>query len=499
MRRLVLGCLVLCLVQVGLLQADVPVEAPPDTRPDGPAGPPGGAAGNRPNFIIIYADDLGWMDTGFQGSRYYETPNLDRLARAGMVFRSAYANSPVCAPSRASLLSGEYPPRHGVYTVGSAERGPAHLRRWVPVPNATELKRSVITIPEALKSAGYVSASIGKWHLGDDPGAGPRAQGFDLNAGGNHNGHLGSYFSPYGIVELQDGPVGEYLTDRLTNEAIKFITANAQRPFFLYLSHYAVHTPLQAKRELIDKYKAKAGSQGQDEPVYAAMIESLDQGVGAILDTLDRLGLASSTVVFFLSDNGGVADVTSMGPLRGAKGSFYEGGLRVPMAVRWPGKTPAGSVTDTPVSGVDLFPTILQMAHVRVRPGQILDGDSLVSLLQGKDDLRGRAIYWHFPGYMDPDAGRRGPFGATPCSVVRVGDWKLIEKFEDDTIEMYDLGRDPGEKTNLAASNADKAKELSTLLLDWRASIGAVLPTVRNPRYNPEAPVVMVGGKYEGE
>ncbi len=452
------------------------------------------APDRKPNFVLIYIDDLGWKDAGFQGSTYYETPSADRLAKQGMGFTSAYANAPNCAPSRASLLSGQYPPRHGIYTVGSPERGPANLRKWVPVPNKTVLKSTAVTIAEALKPGGYVSASIGKWHLGDDPDSGPLSQGFDVSIGGGHEGHAKSYFSPYGIPELTDGPAGEYLTDRLTDEAIRFIEANRNRPFFLYLPHYAVHAPIEAKKELIEKYKKKKGSKGQDYPYYAAMIDSTDQGIGRIMAKLDQLSLAKTTVVFFLSDNGGLGEVTSMEPLRGSKGTIYEGGIRVPMVVRWPGKVRAGSATNEPVSGVDLYPTILEAAGVRAPQGYVLDGDSLVPLLTGSGALPPRALFWHFPAYLEPDSGRRGPWKATPCSVVRQGDWKLIEQFEDGKIELYNLKDDIGEKTNLAPSRPDKAQELRRLIYDWRALIRAPVPTQRNAKYDPNAPVVMDGG-----
>ena len=454
----------------------------------------GAPSERRPNFILIYIDDLGWKDATFQGSTYYETPNIDRLAKQGMVFTHAYANAPNCAPSRACLLSGQYPPRHGIYTVGSSERGPANLRKWVPVPNKTVLKSTAVTIAEALKPGGYVSASIGKWHLGDDPGSGPVSQGFDLNVGGNHQGHAGSYFSPYGLARLSDGPEGEYLTDRLTDEALRFIDANKGHPFFLYLPHYAVHSPIEAKKELIEKYKKKTGSRGQDYPDYAAMIESTDQGIGRIIAKLDELALTKTTVVFFLSDNGGFAQATSMEPLRGSKGTIYEGGIRVPMIVRWPGRVQPGSITAVPVSGVDLYPTILGIARVRPPRAYVLDGDSLVPLLTGSGGLPPRAIFWHFPAYLEPDSGRRGPWKASPCSAVRQGDWKLIEQFENGQLELYDLKDDIGEKTNLAQSGKDKAMELHQLLLDWRASTRASVPTLKNPKYDPSAPVVMDGG-----
>jgi len=379
--------------------------------------PAAAQSGGKPNFILIYIDDLGWKDAGFQGSTYYETPNLDRLARQGMVFTNAYANAPNCAPSRACLLSGQYPPRHGIYTVGSSERGPAPLRKWIPVANQTVLKPQAVTIAEALKPGGYKSASIGKWHLGSYPRFGPSAQGFDVSVGGGAEGHAKSHFSPYGIVELQDGPQGEYLTDRLTSEAIRFISDAKNRPFFLYLPHYAVHTPIEAKKELIEKYKNKKGSQGQEIPEYAAMIESTDQGVGRILE----------------------------------------------------------------------------IAGVRKPQGYVLDGESLAPVLKGSGLLPPRALFWHFPAYLEPDSGRRGPWKTTPCSVVRQGDWKLIEFFEDGHLELYNLKDDIGEKVNLATTKPDKAQELHRVLLDWRASIRAPVPTVRNPKYDPNAPVVMNG------
>ena len=454
------------------------------------AAPP---SGGRTNIVLISIDDLGWKDTGFQGSGYYETPNLDRLARQGMIFTNAYANAPNCAPSRASLLSGQYTPRHGVYTVGSPERGPAQLRAWIPPASQAILKPQAVTIAEALKPAGYVSACIGKWHLGSYPRTGPASQGFDVSIGGGPEGHAKSHFSPYGIVELQDGPAGEYLGDRLTSEAIKFVSNPRNRPFFLYLAHYAVHTPIEARKDLIEKYKAKKGTGGQEMPEYAAMIESVDEGIGRILETLDTLGLADSTAVFFLSDNGGSAQVTSMAPLRGSKGTLYEGGIRVPMLVRWPGRVRPGSVSEIPVSGVDLYPTILEIVGAKQPPGYILDGDSLVPVLKGTKALPPRSIFWHFPAYLEPDSGRRGPWKTTPCSAVRQGDWKLIEFFEDGHLELYNLRSDIGETRNLAKTMPDKAEELRRVLRAWRSSTRAPVPTVRNSKFDPRAPVVMDG------
>ncbi|MGB2823060.1 MAG: sulfatase, partial [Phycisphaerae bacterium] len=300
------------IVGVGAAGLAVPRRAP--ARDDAPA-----AARRKPNIIRNFIDDLGWRDVSFMGSKFYETPNIDRLASGGMVFTRAYANAPNCAPTRACLMSGQYTPRNGVYTVGSSERGQSRFRKLIPIKNNTILDAKVVTIAEALKPAGYITASMGKWHLGDGE-TGPVGQGFDVNVGGNTAGNPRGYFSPYRNKDLPDGPKGEYLTDRLTDEALKFIEASRDRPFFLYLTHYAVHTPIQAKKDLIAKYKGKKPDGGQNNAAYAAMIESTDQGVGRIMDKLDELKLADDTVVVFFSDNGGYGGVTSMAPLRGAKG-----------------------------------------------------------------------------------------------------------------------------------------------------------------------------------
>jgi len=441
----------------------------------------------KPNFVFILADDLGWKDVGFMGSKYYETPNLDRLAAQGVVFTNAYTNAPNCAPTRASLLTGQYTPRHGIYTVNNSDRGRAELRKLIPIKNKTILDAGKVTIAEALKPAGYVCASIGKWHLGDDPKFGPRAQGFDVNIGGNRAGHPRSYFSPYKNKDLPDGPPGEYLTDRLTEEALHFMEENRHRPFFLYLPHYAVHTPLQAKKALIEKYKKKPPHNGQKNPVYAAMIESLDQGVGRILKKIDELGLTQNTVVIFFSDNGGVRRITSMAPLRGGKGMLYEGGIRVPLIVRWPGVTMPNTTCDTPVIGIDFFPTLLEIAGVKKPSGQVLDGVSLVPLLKGGKHLNREAIFWHFPAYLQGKAdGARDPYFRTrPAGAVRKGNWKLIEYFEDSELELYNLKEDIGEKNNLSKKRPQKAKELHQLLVDWRKVVHAPVPTELNPKYNP--------------
>jgi len=461
----------------------------------GGSGISGRAGSERPNVVFIFIDDMGWKDVGFMGSRYYETPNIDRLAGQGVVFTSAYANGPNCAPSRACLMSGQYTPRHGVYTVGNSERGKASLRKLIPIANTTTLNPKVVTVAEALKSAGYVTASIGKWHLGRGAETGPEGQGFDVNIAGNRAGMTRRHFSPYNLENLVDGPEGEYLTDRLTDEALEFIEANRNKPFFLYLSHYAVHTPIQAKEAMIEKYRNKEPDGGQKNPVFAAMVESVDECVGRILKRLDELALRDDTVVFFFSDNGGVFGITSMEPLRGGKGTLYEGGIREPMIVRWPGKVKGGSVCDVPVIGTDFYPTMLEMAGASKPAGHILDGESIVPLLRGKGTLKRDAIFWHFPAYLQRNYGWKETWRTTPAGAVRQGDWKLIEYFEDGRLELYNLKDDIGEQNNLARKMPEKAGQLHEFLKKWRESVNAPVPTELNPAYKPEGQWVQNMGK----
>ena len=427
----------------------------------------------KPNFVFIFIDDMGWKDLGFMGSRYYETPNIDKLAGEGVVFTNAYSNAPNCAPTRACLMSGQYTPRPGIYTVGTSERGQSKLRKLIPTPNKTNLDSKVVTIPDALEQGGYTSACIGKWHLGGKSPYRPVDRGFDVAFERNHGGHFSKN--------------GEYLTDRLTDEAIKFIETNKNRPFFLYLPHHAVHTPIQAKERLIEKYKKKEPDDIHNNPTYAAMIESVDMSVGRIMAKLDELGLRDNTVVFFFSDNGGYANATSMVPLRGSKGMLYEGGIRVPMIVRWPGVTRPGGVCEEPVIGIDFYPTMLEMAGVPQPSGHVLDGLSIVPLLRGKGSLNRRAIFWHFPAYLEAYNEKQWPWRTTPAGAVRQGDWKLIEYFEDGKIELYNLKDDLGEKNDLARTMPDKAEEMHRALVEWRKSVDAPVPAEKNPQYDPAA------------
>lgn len=441
----------------------------------------------KPNVVFFFIDDMGWTDLGFMGSDYYESPHIDKLASEGMVFTSAYANAPNCAPSRACLMSGQYTPRHGIYTVGDPKRGNHKFRKLEPTENETVLADSFVTMAEALQSNGYRTASMGKWHLGADP----TTQGFDVNIAGKEWGSPsgGGYHSPYKYPNLVNNKPGEYLTDRLGQEACKFIRESTDEPFFLYLTHYAVHTPIQAKEDLTEKYKNKPAGKHHYNAKYAAMVESVDDSVGAVLETLEELKLTENTVVLFFSDNGGYGGATSNHPLRGAKGMLYEGGIREPMIVKWPGVTKAGSKCDEPVIGIDFYPTLLEITGTSKPAGATLDGLSFASLLKNPETKLDReAIFWHFPCYLqgsgDPHGG---PFRTTPAGAIRKGDWKLIEWFETGRLELYNLKDDVSESRNLAESHTAKRDELLADMKSWRQTVNAPIPTTPNPQYDPNA------------
>lgn len=441
---------------------------------------------DKPNVVFINVDDLGWIDIGFQGSGYYETPNIDRLAESGLVFTNGYAGAANCAPSRACLMSGQNTPRHGIYTVSNSDRGKSRERKIIPTPNNETLPDRVVTLAEMFKMAGYITGTFGKWHLGEDP----KTQGFDVNVGGSHRGNPGKkgYFSPYKVDHIKDGPEKEYLTDRLTDEALHFIRQNRDNPFFLYLPFYAVHTPLMAKNALIDKYKNKTGSNGQEHPVYAAMIETVDDNIGKLLSGLEAMDLTGNTIVVFTSDNGGIRAISNQHPLRGGKGSYYEGGIRVPFIIRWPGKVNPGSTSDFPVVNLDFFPTFREMLGAELGE-KLVDGINLIPLLEGKE-LPQRPLYWHFPIYLqaydkEKDDGRDPLFRTRPGAVVRLGDWKLHHYFEDDGLELYNLKEDLGERNNLVEKNPEKTEELVNLLEKWRKDVNAPVPRELNPEYDP--------------
>jgi len=436
----------------------------------------------KPNIVFILVDDLGWADTGFMGNPVYETPNIDKLSKEGVAFTNAYAPAANCAPSRACMISGKNTPRHGIYTVGSSERGKSANRKIIPTPNTETLADDFITIAEALKKNGYTSASIGKWHIGDDP----KTQGFDINIGGSHAGHPASYFSPYKNKALQDGKDGEYLTDRLTNEAINFMSTNKEKPFFLYLPYFTVHTPLQGKKEKVTKYTSKIKGDDRFNAKYGAMVESMDENVGKLLNSLEELKIADNTIIIFFSDNGGLASVSSQFPLRGGKGSYYEGGIRVPCIIKWPSKIEEPKTTDIPITGLDIFPTLMDVVHDKSEYD--LDGISLLPFLTENRNIEERALFWHFPIYLESvnpkkEEARDPLFRTRPGSVIRKGKWKLHEYFEDGEFELYNLETDLREQVNLANENPEKVKELYEELNNWRLKTNAPVPKELNGEY----------------
>nr|WP_299074471.1 sulfatase [uncultured Allomuricauda sp.] len=438
-----------------------------------------------PNIVLINIDDLGWKDLGFMGSTYYETPNVDKLASEGMVFTNAYAGAANCAPSRACLISGLNTPRHGIYTVSPSDRGNTKTRRLVPVKNTKHLSDTIYTLPKMLKSVGYVTGSFGKWHLGDDP----TKQGIDANIGGSSRGNPGKkgYFSPYNIDNITDGSKGEYLTDRLTNEAISFIEKNKDSTFFLYLPYYTVHTPIMGKKALIEKFKSKKGSKGQDNPEYAAMIASMDENVGLLLKRLAALGLEENTLIIFTSDNGGIRAISHQDPLRAGKGSYYEGGIRVPLAIKWPNHIQPNTKSSQVISNMDLY-TTLQSITKPAKKADLLDGIDLTSVLKNQKVIE-RDLFFHFPIYLqaykvEKDGGRDSLFRTRPGSVIISGNWKLHHYFEDNKMELYNLKTDVGETKNLVDEYPEKAKELYKKLEDWRISTQAPIPSEKNLYYD---------------
>lgn len=436
----------------------------------------------RPNVVLLYADDLGWRDLAAYGNDFHDTPHLDRLAAEGLRFTDGYANAPNCAPSRACLMTGQVTARHGITTVAPATRGKTEHRKLLVPRTKKALDEGTWTIARALSEAGYRCASMGKWHLSDSP----TDFGFEVNVGGNRRGHPKSYFSPYKNPDLPDGPEGEHLTARLTTEALAFLEESQDGPFFLYLTYFAVHTPVQGRKDLVRKYRArKEGDERIPRPEYAAMVDALDQSVGAVLAKLEELELSERTLVLFSSDNGGHGRQTSMGPLRGSKGMLYEGGIRVPWIARWPGRIEAGRTGSAVILGTDLAPTLLELAGLSAPEDHPLDGTSLVPLLDGADALERDAVFWHFPAYLQGYAkGQR--WRTTPASAVRIGRHKLHEFFEDGRLELYDLEADPGETRNLAEEQPELRDRLHGRLTAWREEVGAPVPREPNPEYVPD-------------
>jgi arylsulfatase A-like enzyme len=464
----------------------------------------------RPNIVLILIDDLGWRDLACTGSTFYKTPCLDRLARQGMTFTDAYAACPVCSPTRASLMTGQYPARVGI-TDWIDWGGKLHpLRgRLVEVPYLKQLPAGKATLAEALREGGYATWHVGKWHLGG-PGALPQERGFEVNIGGGTSGAPGRYFAPWPVEALanEKAPAGTYLTDYLTDKAIGLVRQRDDRPFFLNFWHYAVHTPIQAKKDAIRRSQKRSKELGldglkaieegepfktlnklhlkvqrrrlQSDPVYAAMMANLDWNIGRLLKTLEDEGLADNTLVIFTSDNGGLAtsegSPTCNAPLSEGKGWMYDGGVRVPLLVRWPGRVAPGSACAEPVTSPDFFPTLLEAAGLAPKPHAHEDGVSFLPLLEGADKLARDAIFWHYPHY--------GNQGGSPGSSVRSGDYKLIEFFEDGRLELYNLAADIGETRNLAADLPEVTARLHGLLRAWREALEAKIPAP-NPEWNP--------------
>ncbi len=436
----------------------------------------------KPNIVFILIDDMGWTDGGCFGSKFYRTPNLDRLAASGMRFTQAYAACAVCSPTRAAIMTGKYPARLHLTDWIPGERAPKDSRFRLP-DWQQHLPLEETTVAEALKHRGYATANIGKWHLGG-PKFYPQHQGFDLNIAGGDIGHPASYFWPYGEdgnshrapgLAEQGGGKGEYLTDRLTDEALKFIAAHRNQPFYLQLAHYAVHAPLMGKEEDVEEFREVPGANGQSNAVYAAMLKSVDQSVARVLKQLEELGLADHTVVVFTSDNGGAVHfgqppATSNAPLRLGKGYAYEGGLRVPLIVKVPGLTRSGATCDWPVSSQDFFPTLLELAGAeKSASSTAVDGVSFVPLLRGQALLARQELFWHYPHYWNGG-------NVSPYSVARVGDWKLIRFYESGREELYNLRDDLSERHDLAGSQPEKRRELGRRLDGWLKEVGAQMP-----------------------
>ena len=453
---------------------------------------------DKPNIVFILADDLGYSDVncfnGLGKADFYETPNIDKLASQGIKFTSAYTNGPNCAPTRAALMSGQYYPRQPVYTVATGARGLEKNRKLIPIPNGNGIPSSSYTMAEALRDAGYVSGHFGKWHLGK---AGPAEQGF----------------SPASVVTVGRGEdvlnqnqklnkEGRYIASELNKRAVQFMEDNKSRPFFLYLSHYIVHSPFQAPDSLVQKYMRKRPVMGHYHATYAAMVESLDHSVGRIMEKLDELKLSENTIVVFYSDNGGLGgyidqgmeglprldplnngfggtvEITHNAPLRGGKGQLYEGGIRVPLIIRWPDIVEPGTVSQVPVIGIDFYPTFLEITSGKVPDSHILDGVSLLPVLKDANgSLDRNDLFWHFPGYLQ--SRQEGSWRTTPVGVIRSGDWKLLQFFETGKLELFNVVNDIGEHQDLSVEHPSKTQELLQKMEDWRHELKAEIPVAR--------------------
>lgn len=452
------------------------------------------AAQGKPNIVFIMADDLGWADVGYNGAEFYETPQIDSLSKSGMTFDNGYPGAANCLPSRSCIISGMYTPRTKMYQPGRVAKGPPELMK-LKVPNqkdgkgdgniqsTTDLDPSTVSLARVLKGAGYKAIHLGKWHLGSS------GLGFDVNDLDGRGAGLEMDNKLYG-----DKDVAEWITDAAVDYIEKNAAKGNQEPFFLYINHWDVHVPINARAEVVEKYEKKLASKKWSRdwnPVYAAMIEAVDTSVGRIREALEENGLAENTLIVFTSDNGGHAGATWNAPLKGSKGSFYEGGIRVPLIMRWPGTIEPGSVCETPVTGVDYMPTFAALAGASLPSSQQVDGVSVVPLMKG-DSIAERSIYWHYPLYLHGRERVKPVFGTdrmywrtTPCSVVRTGDWKLIQFFETGTPELYNVKEDIGEQNDLAAQYPEKVSDMLKSLKSWQIETNADIPATINPDFAP--------------
>ncbi len=442
----------------------------------------------RPNIILIVADDLGWNDLSYMGSKYYQTPNIDKLSKSGMIFYNAYASAANCAPSRASMLTGKFTTEHEIYTVGRSDRGNSKTRKLIPIKNNTILDLKYFLIPEMLKSQEYYNGHFGKWHLGPK-GFHPEQNGFDVNIGGHKKGSpgKGGYFSPYTNPKLEDGPEGEYLTDRIGDEVIKFIDKNQNKAFFAYVPFYSVHTPIQSKKEYQQKYSDINGDENHNRPDYAGMIQSLDENVGKILNKIEELKLSEKTLIIFTSDNGGIRSISNQFPLRAGKGSYYEGGIKVPLIFSWKRKIEEKSESFERVTNIDFFTTIKKIIGYE-NENLELEGLDLNPIFEG-ENLEKRALFFHFPIYLEPynvqkDNGTDPLFRTRPGSVIIKDNWKLHHYFEDNSLELYNLEKDISESDNLSKINQEKTNELLNELNTWRNNRSAPIPNQINTYYD---------------
>ncbi|HXI00219.1 MAG TPA: sulfatase [Sphingobacteriaceae bacterium] len=438
----------------------------------------------KTNIIFIFADDLGYKDVEFNGGDYYETPNLDKLSKEGMIFNNAYSGGANCAPSRGCLISGQYTPRHGIYAVGNTSKGPVKEMRLIPVKNTQHLSPSNFTMADALRSAGYKTGAFGKWHIGaENDKTDPLNQGFDVAMDANGAKKVSVTEDPKAIFQITDA-------------ACDFISKNRNKPFFAYVSHHAVHSNHQARASTLAKFKAKSKGKNHSNALFAACVYDFDEGVGKLLACLKENGLEKNTLVVFTSDNGGTPN-SSQEPLRGNKGAFYEGGIRVPFIAKWPAKIKPGSTNNTPIINLDLYPTFAALANAKIPANKILDGENLLPVFKGEQASTKRdKIFWHFPGYLDNvvNRGRDSIFRTRPVTTMRNGDYKVLLYHEEwvldggwgkrnsnNSIELYNLKTDPGERTNISISNTKKRDEMIENLQKWMKDTNAKMATVRTP------------------